>query len=152
MDIRPLKVTVREIVAGHVDGSDREEGIRGYSGRLDIRPKYQRNYIYDNAKRNAVIDTVSKDFPLGLMYWVRNEEGNYEILDGQQATGLVKFRNCAWFTNLDTTKRHEEMVFTRTLAEGNYPKYDNFDAIDVASLDGKPRCPYSRIIIRRKMK
>ena len=86
MDIRPLKVTVREVVAGYVDDSDREEGIRGYSGRLDIRPKYQRNYIYDDVKRNAVIDTVSKDFPLGLMYWVRNEDGNYEILDGQQRT------------------------------------------------------------------
>ena len=86
MDIRPLKVTVREVVAGYEDNSDREEGIHGYGGRLDIRPKYQRNYIYDDAKRNAVIDTVSKDFPLGIMYWVKNEDGNFEILDGQQRT------------------------------------------------------------------
>ena len=49
MDIRPLKVTVREVVAGYEDNSDREEGIHGYGGRLDIRPKYQRNYIYDDA-------------------------------------------------------------------------------------------------------
>jgi hypothetical protein len=46
MNITPLKVTVREVVTGYVDDSDREEGIYGYSGRLNIRPKYQRNYIY----------------------------------------------------------------------------------------------------------
>jgi len=86
MNIRPLKVTVSEIVAGYVDESDREEGIYGYGGRLNIRPKYQRNYIYDEQKRNAVLDTVSKDFPLGIMYWVRNEDGSFEILDGQQRT------------------------------------------------------------------
>ena len=86
MNITPLKVTVREVVTGYVDDSDREEGIYGYSGRLNIRPKYQRNYIYDDAKRNAVIDTVSKDFPLGIMYWVKNDDGSYEILDGQQRT------------------------------------------------------------------
>lgn len=86
MNIRPLKVTVREVVTGYVDDSDREEGIYGYGGLLNIRPKYQRNYIYDDAKRNAVIDTVSKDFPLGIMYWVKNEDGTFEILDGQQRT------------------------------------------------------------------
>lgn len=56
MNIRPLKVTVREVVTGYVDDSDREEGIYGYGGRLNIRPKYQRDYIYDDAKRNAVFD------------------------------------------------------------------------------------------------
>ncbi len=60
MNITPLKVTVREVVTGSVDDSDREEGIYGYSGRLNIRPQYQRNYIYDDAKRNAVIDAASK--------------------------------------------------------------------------------------------
>ena len=73
MNIKPLKVTVREVVDGYVDDSDREEGIYGYGGRLNIRPKYQRNYIYDDAKRNAVIDTVSKNFPLGIMYWVKRD-------------------------------------------------------------------------------
>ena len=44
MNITPLKVTVREVVTGYVDASDREECIYGYSGRLNIRPKYQRGY------------------------------------------------------------------------------------------------------------
>lgn len=86
MKIKPLKITVKEVVTGYIDNSDREEGIFGYGGKLNIRPKYQRNYVYDEEKRNAVIDTISKDFPLGIMYWVKNDDGTYEILDGQQRT------------------------------------------------------------------
>ena len=76
MNIRPLKVTVREVVTGYVDDSDREEGIYGYGGLLNIRPKYQRNYIYDDAKRNAVIDTVCNS----LISMFLNEE----LLEGKQ--------------------------------------------------------------------
>lgn len=86
MNIKPLRVTVKDVVTGYVDNSDNEEGIFGYGGKLNIRPKYQRNYVYDDSKRNAVVDTISKDFPLGIMYWVKNEDGSYEILDGQQRT------------------------------------------------------------------
>lgn len=86
MKIKPLNITVREVVEGYIDNSDKEEGIFGYAGKLNIRPKYQRNYVYDEKKRNAVIDTISKDYPLGIMYWVKNEDDTYEILDGQQRT------------------------------------------------------------------
>lgn len=86
MEIKEIRVTIREIIQGYVDNSDNDEGIYGYGGKLNIRPKYQRNYVYDEKKRNAVIDTVSKNFPLGLMYWVKNDDGTFEILDGQQRT------------------------------------------------------------------
>ncbi len=86
MRIKELRVTIRDIIQGYTDNSDNDEGIYGYDGKLNIRPKYQRNYVYDEKKRNAVIDTVSKGFPLGLMYWVQNDDGTYEILDGQQRT------------------------------------------------------------------
>lgn len=71
MRIKELRVTIRDIIQGYTDNSDNDEGIYGYDGKLNIRPKYQRNYVYDEKKRNAVIDTVSKGFPLGLMYWVQ---------------------------------------------------------------------------------
>ena len=86
MKIEPLKISVSDIVQDYVDNSDKEEGIYGYGGKLNIRPKYQRNYVYDDKKRNAVIDTVSHNFPLGIMYWVKNDDGTFEILDGQQRT------------------------------------------------------------------
>lgn len=84
MKIELHEITIREVVEGYVDNA--EEGVIGYGGRLDIRPKYQREFIYDGKKRNAVIDTIQKDFPLNVMYWVKNEDGTFEILDGQQRT------------------------------------------------------------------
>lgn len=84
MKIELHGITVREITEGYVDNA--EEGVVGYSGRLDIRPKYQREFVYDEKKRNAVIDTIRKAFPLNVMYWVVTDQGSYEVLDGQQRT------------------------------------------------------------------
>ena len=58
----------------------------GYGGRLDIRPPYQREFIYKDKQRDAVIDTIIKKFPLNVMYWAVREDGNYEVIDGQQRT------------------------------------------------------------------
>lgn len=84
MKITLHEISVRELVDGYKN--DEEEGVVGYHGRLNIRPKYQREFIYGNDKRNAVIDTLRKDFPLNVMYWVVTENGTYELLDGQQRT------------------------------------------------------------------
>jgi hypothetical protein len=78
------EITIREIADGYLDSA--EEGVVGYGGRLDIRPKYQREFVYDDKKRNAVIDTIRKGFPLNVMYWVVTDEGTYEVMDGQQRT------------------------------------------------------------------
>jgi hypothetical protein len=61
-----------------------EEGVYGMGGRLNIRPEYQREFIYGDKERNAVIDTVMKGFPLNVFYLVENTDGSYEVLDGQQ--------------------------------------------------------------------
>ena len=84
MQIELKKITVRELSKGYVD--DKEDGVRGYGGRLDIRPPYQREFIYKDRQRDAVIDTVTKGFPLNVMYWSVRQDGNYEIIDGQQRT------------------------------------------------------------------
>lgn len=102
MTIDLQEITVRELCTGYNDLSVQEEGITGYGGRLDIRPKYQREFVYDEKKRNAVMETVWQGFPLNVMYWVkvvadaseRRDDnkttlGNvafYELLDGQQRT------------------------------------------------------------------
>lgn len=77
-------ITVRELVKGYEDKG--ENGVRGYSGKLDIRPRYQREFVYTGKQREAVIDTVLKNFPLNVMYWAVREDGTYEIIDGQQRT------------------------------------------------------------------
>jgi len=92
MKIELHKVTVRELVEGYVD--DAESGVRGYGSKLDIRPAYQREFVYGEKERNAVVSTVMKGFPLNVMYWVRNPDGTFEVMDGQQRTiSLCQYAN-----------------------------------------------------------
>lgn len=92
MHIEEKKITVREVTEGYFN--DAEEGVVGYDEQLDIRPKYQREFVYKDEQRNEVIRTVMKGLPLNVMYWVdRGEEfeddpdtPRYEVMDGQQRT------------------------------------------------------------------
>lgn len=84
MKIELEEITVREVFNGYRDSA--EEGVVGYGGQLNIRPKYQREFVYDEKKRNAVIETIRRDFPLNVMYWVVTDETTYEVMDGQQRT------------------------------------------------------------------
>ena len=84
MKIELKEILIKDVAKNYIDSA--EEGVVGYDGKLNIRPKYQREFVYDEKKRNAVIDTIFKGFPLNVMYWVKNEDGSYEVLDGQQRT------------------------------------------------------------------
>jgi len=84
MKIELHKITIAQLTAGFVDNA--EEGVRAYSSKLDVRPPYQREFIYKDKQRNAVIETVRKGFPLNVMYWAVREDGSYEVIDGQQRT------------------------------------------------------------------
>ncbi len=84
MKIELKQITVRDLVKGYED--NQEGGVFGYDGKLDIRPPYQREFIYKDKQRDAVIDTVMQDFPLNVMYWSVREDGTFEVIDGQQRT------------------------------------------------------------------
>ena len=87
MKIEKKEVTVRDITAGYVNND--EQGVRGYGGQLDIRPPYQREFIYNEREQEAVIRTVLNGYPLNVMYWVRRADDAdcpYEVMDGQQRT------------------------------------------------------------------
>lgn len=84
MKIELREVSIREITANYKDFGD--AGVIGYDGMLNIRPAYQREFVYDESKRNEVINTINKNFPLNVMYWAKNDDGTYEMLDGQQRT------------------------------------------------------------------
>lgn len=84
MKIELHQIPIRKVIEGYKDSA--EEGIVAYNGRLDIRPKYQRNFVYKGHQRDAVIESIKKNFPLNVMYWMIREDGNYEVLDGQQRT------------------------------------------------------------------
>lgn len=84
MNIEERRITVGEVCEGYFN--DAEEGVVGYNERLDIRPKYQREFVYKDAQRNEVIKTVMKGLPLNVIYWCKTGEDTYEVLDGQQRT------------------------------------------------------------------
>lgn len=90
MKIELERIKVRDLVEDYQD--DDELGVRAYDGKLDVRPPYQREFVYKDKQRNAVIETIRKDFPLNVMYWAVNldeagePDGTFEVIDGQQRT------------------------------------------------------------------
>ena len=84
MRITPITVTVNELVKGYIDDGD--GGVIGYDHRLVIRPAFQREFVYKEKQRNAVIDSIRKSRPLNVMYWSKTGDDTYEVLDGQQRT------------------------------------------------------------------
>lgn len=87
MTIKQTEVTVGEITNGYINND--EKGVRGYNGQLDIRPPYQREFIYNEKEQQAVITTVMNEYPLNVMYWVKRSDDApcpYEVMDGQQRT------------------------------------------------------------------
>lgn len=90
--------TVGDICKGFIYDQNENKGLFGLDGQLIIQPEYQRNYIYGDGKRDvAVVESLLKGYPLGLLYFVRNDDGKYEVLDGQQRiTSFARFVNKSW--------------------------------------------------------
>jgi 5-methylcytosine-specific restriction endonuclease McrA len=145
MTIEPLKVTVAELIDGYRDSD--EEGVVGYHGKLDIRPKYQREFVYNEKQEKAVIDTISKGFPLSTMYWVEKEDGTYEVMDGQQRTlsicrycwgaYAVNWKGNLWaFSNLPEAEREQllnyELEVKVCKGGTDVEKLDWFQVINIA--------------------
>ena len=140
MKIELHQIKVRDLVSDYKDSD--EEGVVGYHGMLNIRPKYQREFVYKDAQRNAVIDTVRKGYPLNTFYWVKNSDTDYEVLDGQQRTlsicqyvsGVFSL-NEMYFHNLPADKKeqildYEIMVY---FCEGSdSEKLEWFKTINIA--------------------
>lgn len=150
MHIEPIKVTIRELTEGYVDNE--EEGVRGYGGKLDIRPPYQREFIYDEKKRNAVIKTVMDGHPLNVMYWAKRDDDSevpYEIMDGQQRTiSLCQYvkgefsYNYTSFGNLFAKEREEFLDYELTVyvcSGDDKEKLDWFETINIAGEELTPQ-------------
>lgn len=139
MKIEHVNIKIGELVKGYVNHE--EEGVYGYGGRLNIRPPYQREFVYKDKQREAVIDTVVKGFPLNTMYWAVVPSG-FEIIDGQQRTisicqyinGEFSYQN-RYFHNLqkDEKKKILEYQLTVYLCEGtDSDKLEWFKTINIA--------------------
>ncbi len=118
MKINLNKILVREVFAGYKDSA--EEGVVAFGGKLDIRPKYQREFVYKPEQRDAVINTVQHKFPLNIMYWIENSAGKYELLDGQQRTlSICQYVNGDYSINdhyfHNLTKEEKEQILNYEL-------------------------------------
>lgn len=87
------EVTIKEICAGFQYSELEAKGLFGWGGKLTIQPEYQRNYIYAEQKKEAaVIESLLKGYPIGLIYFNQPAPGKYEVLDGQQRiTSIGRF-------------------------------------------------------------
>ena len=90
--------TVGDLCKGFIYDKNEGKGLFGLDGKLVIQPEYQRNYIYGDGKKDvAVVESLLKGYPLGLIYFVLNADGMYEVLDGQQRiTSFARFVNQTW--------------------------------------------------------
>ncbi len=95
MEATLKEYTIKELCEGFTYSEFDGKGLYGLSGNLTIQPEYQRNYLYsekNGAKEVAVIDSVLKQYPLGLLYFNQLPDGQLEVLDGQQRiTSIGRF-------------------------------------------------------------
>lgn len=98
--------TVEDICRGFTYDENEGKGLYGMNGKLTIQPEYQRNYIYGDGKKDlAVIESILKGYPIGLIYFNQREDGQLEVLDGQQRiTSLGRFYNAQFSIMLGEKK------------------------------------------------
>ena len=139
MKIELHEILVRDVFQGYLDSA--ENGVIAYNGLLNVRPAFQREFVYKDKQRDEVIKTIKKGFPLNVMYWVKSDTG-YEMLDGQQRTiSFCQYINgdysidYQYFHNLE--KEEQEQILNYPLmiyiCEGtNKEKLDWFKIINIA--------------------
>jgi hypothetical protein len=139
MDIELHNITVRELVKDYAD--NQEDGVVGFGGKLNIRPPYQREFVYSDKQREAVIDTITRSFPLNTMYWAVTPSG-FEIIDGQQRTisicqyvdGVFSYKN-RYFHNLQQDEKDAILNYKLTIYQcqgTDSEKLDWFRTINIA--------------------
>jgi hypothetical protein len=137
MKIDRITIKVSDVANGFSDND--EQGVIAYGGKLNVRPAYQREFVYNDKKRNAVIDTIDKGFPLNVMYWAKNDDGTFEVLDGQQRT--ISF--CQYVNGMFSINDR----FFHNLTNDEKEKILNYD-LDIYICDGsdKERLDWFRTI------
>ena len=145
-----MKIELKSIrIADLIDGysNDPDTGVKGYGGKLDIRPPYQREFRYDVKQQQAVVNTILQGFPLNIMYWSVGENGNFEMIDGQQRTlSICEFkthgfnindpdRGTLYFSSLTKDEQEKFLNYELTIyfCEGtDKEKLDWFRVINIA--------------------
>ncbi|MGL4617181.1 MAG: HNH endonuclease family protein [Mycoplasmoidaceae bacterium] len=151
MKIELKNIKIREVFEGYKNVkfdskiNKPDVGVVGYGGKLNIRPAYQREFIYDSERQKAVINSVKKGFPLNTIYWVDNENDTYEVLDGQQRLISICEFLSSKFTDDDEkyfhslTKKEQDKIFDYELfvyfvSGDEREKLDWFEIINISGV------------------
>ena len=122
MKIEHKSIPIRDLIDGYIN--DIDNGVIGYHGKLDIRPPYQREFRYDTKQKQAVINTILKGFPLNIMYWSVENNGMFEMIDGQQRTlSICEFYNHEF--NIEDKDR--AVLFFGTLTKEEKEQFLNYE-------------------------
>lgn len=151
MKITHKQIKVRDLHAGFKDSGD--VGVVGFGGQLNIRPAYQREFVYKDEQRDKVLDTVRKGYPLNVMYWVRNPDANaptddtlasYEVLDGQQRTlSICKYLsgdfslNEQYFHNLPQDQKDTILDYVLTVYSCEGPESEKLEWFRTINIAGE---------------
>ncbi len=146
MDIEQREVTVGELTQGYHD--DDEGGVSGYGARLDIRPAYQREFVYTGKQRDAVINTAIRGLPLNVMYWSKRDDGDgdheFEMIDGQQRTiSLAQYVTGAFsyegkfFHNLTEEERQALLDYKLTIFVCSGPARERLEWFETINTAGE---------------
>lgn len=146
MDISKMTITIRELINGYAEkGFEGEDGIVAYGGLLDVRPAYQREFVYNDKERDEVIRSVAKDFPLNVMYWAKLPNGRFELMDGQQRTISI----CRYFAEGYQTFAVDNLqdiaggasYYAHNIKRSDEKRYNkllNYDKLDIYICEGTP--------------
>ena len=118
------KLKIRDVVDGFEE--DTKSGkVVAFGGNLNVRPPYQREFVYEMNKQKAVIDTILKGFPLNVMYWAKNGD-QYELMDGQQRTiSFAKFHENQYSVNVEVAGKETPITFDGLLSDrGKFLDYE----------------------------
>lgn len=144
MDINLHEITIRDLFDKYYE--DDENGIvTGYHGQLNMRPVYQREFIYKEDQKRAVINSIRSGFPLNVMYWVEVAKDTYELLDGQQRSiSICQYVNGDYsvdekaFHSLKQEQRDEILDYKLMVYICKGTDQEVLDWFEVINIAGKP--------------
>ncbi len=142
MNIELKSISIKDLIIGY--SNDPDTGVRGYNGKLDIRPPYQREFRYDEKQKQAVINTIMKGFPLNIMYWSVVNENEYEMIDGQQRTLSI----CEFYTHdFNIVDNDRGVLFFNTLTDEEKEQFLNYElTVYFCSGTDKEKLDWFRVI------
>ncbi|MBQ9565305.1 MAG: DUF262 domain-containing protein, partial [Synergistaceae bacterium] len=127
MKIEKYKIKVKDIAEGYHEDIPTSRVV-AWGGKLDVRPEFQREFVYKDEQRDAVINTVLNNFPLNIMYFVDRQDGSYEVLDGQQRIiSLCRYAINGFSVKIPTATGNFNTVSFRNLFDEQQKQFLDYD-------------------------